>query len=85
MTKRDVVENFDGIVTDQRLTRVAISDFIDHSKDPLDLYRNQYYVLHGSGTSEELGFFVYSKNDFARGMAHGMGLVSFNFRRKRKR
>jgi len=85
MTKRDVVENFDDIVTNQRITRAAISDFIGHSKDPLDLYRNQYYVLHGSGTSGEIGFFVYSKNDFARGMAHGMGLVSFNFQMKRKR
>ncbi len=85
MTKRDIIENFDDIVTDQRLTSMAISDFIEHSKDPLDLYRNQYYVLHGSGTSGEIGFFVYSKKDFARGMAHGLSLVSFNFQMKRKR
>ena len=85
MTKRDVVENFDDIVTDQKLTRAAISDFIEHSKDPLYLYRNQYYVLHGSGTSGEIGFFVYSKKDFARGMAHGLGLISFNFQMKRNR
>ena len=85
MTKRDVIENFDEIVTDQKITRKAISDFIESSKDPLDLFRNQYYVLHGSGTSGEIGFFVYSKNDFARGMAHGMGLVNFNLQIKRKR
>ena len=85
MTKRDVTENFDEIVTDRRITREAISDFIESSKDPLDLFRNQYYALHGSGTSGEIGFFVYSKNDFARGMAHGMGLVSFNLQRRRKR
>jgi len=85
MTKRDVIENFNEIVTDQRITREAISNFIQSSKDPLDLFRNQYYVLHGSGTSGEIGFFVYSQNDFARGMAHGMGLVSFNLQRKRKR
>lgn len=80
MTKRDVVENFDDIVTNQRITRAAISDFIEHSKDPLDLYRNQYYVLHGSGTSGEIGFFVYSKNDFARGMAHGMAWSVLTFK-----
>ena len=85
MTKRDVIKNFDEIVTDKRITREAISDFIKSSKDPLDLFRNQYYVIHGSGTSGEIGFFVYSKNDFPRGMAHGMGLVSFNLQRKRKR
>ena len=85
MTKRDVIENFDEIVTDQMITSEAISDFIEHSKDPLDLFCNKYYVLHGSGTSGEKGFFVYSKNDFARGMAHGLGLVSFNLQRKRMR
>ena len=85
MTKQDVIENFDEIVTDQMITREAISDFIESSKDPLDLFRNRYYVLHTSGTSGEIGFFVYSKNDFARGMAHGMGLVSFSLQRKRKR
>jgi phenylacetate-CoA ligase len=85
MTKRDAIENFDEIVTDQRITKEAISDFVESSKNPLDLFRNQYYVLHGSGTSGEIGFFVYSKNDFARGMAHGMGLVNFNLQRKRKR
>jgi putative adenylate-forming enzyme len=85
MTKQDVIENFDEIVTDQTITKKAISDFIESSKNPLDLFRNQYYVLHGSGTSGEIGFFVYSKNDFARGMAHGIGLVNFNLQIKRKR
>ena len=85
MTKRDVIENFNEIVTDQTITREAISDFIESSKDPLDLFRNQYYVLHGSGTSGEIGYYLYSKDDFARGMAHGMGLVNFNLKIKRKR
>ena len=59
LTKRDVIENFDEIVTDRTITKKAISDFIESSKDPLDLFRNQYYVLHGSGTSGEIGFFVW--------------------------
>lgn len=85
MTKQDVIENFDEIVTDRLITKRAITDFLESSQGPLDLFRNQYYVLHGSGTSGETGIFIYSQKDFARGMAHGIGLVSFNLQSKRKR
>jgi len=73
MTKRDVIENFNEIVTDQRITSEAIADFIEYSKDPLDLFCNKYYVLHGSGTSGEKIFWVYP--DFPNDLVHGKALV----------
>lgn len=85
LTKRDVIDNFDQIVTDRTVTKAKVSRFLDASKSPLDLLDNKYHVLHGSGTSGETSFFVYSKNDFSRGMAHVMDLVPLRLQRERTR
>jgi phenylacetate-coenzyme A ligase PaaK-like adenylate-forming protein len=85
LTKRDVIENFDRIVTDHRITKARISKFLDSSKSPFDLFDNRYHVLHGSGTSGETSFFVYSKKDFSRGIIHVMDLVPLRLQRKRTR
>lgn len=85
LTKRDVIENFDEIMVDRRVTKAKISQFLENSKSPLDLFENKYHVLHGSGTSGETSYFVYSKEDFSRGMAHVMDLVPLRLQRKRIR
>ena len=85
MTKLDVIKHFDRIVTDPRIKKEALLQFIDASKNPLDLYLNRYYVLHSSGTSGEKSLFVYSEKDFGRGIAHGMGLVGISLPPKRRR
>lgn len=85
LTKQDVIENFDDIVTDRRLTKARLSKFLDTSKCPCDLFDNRYHVLHGSGTSGETSFFVYSKKDFSRGLTQIMNLVPIRLQRKRCR
>lgn len=85
LTKQDVIANFDDIVTDHRITKAKISKFLDVSKSPFDLFDNRYHVMHGSGTSGETSFFVYSKKDFSRGLTHIMDLVPLRLQRKRTR
>lgn len=85
LTKRDVIENFDKIVTDPEITKDKVSKFLDSSKSAFDLFRNRYYVINGSGTSGETCFFVYSKKDFFRGMAQSMDLIPLRLQRKRTR
>lgn len=69
LTKRTLMEHFDEIVTAPGITRDRIADFLARSKDPRDLYRGKYVVLHTSGSSGEIGYFVYSPGDWARGYA----------------
>jgi phenylacetate-CoA ligase len=72
LTKSEMMANFDRIVTDRRITRDGITDFLSSSKDPFDLYKKEFYVVHTSGTSGELGLFVYSQADWTRGAAHAL-------------
>lgn len=71
LTKSGMMNNFDNIVTDRRITRDAISDFLTVSKNPSDLFAGKYTVVHTSGTSGEIGYFVYSPTDWSRGMSQG--------------
>lgn len=69
LTKTLLMANFDSLVTDRRITKQRIADFLTGSTDPNDLFLDAYRVLHTSGTSGEVGYFVYSREDWARGMS----------------
>lgn len=68
LTKSILMQNFDGIVTDRRITKTGIAEFLSHSTEPNELLFDEYRVLHTSGTSGEVGYFVYSRPDWYRGM-----------------
>ena len=58
MTKHDLMENFDDIVTDPRLTRVTIEQHLDALVD--DAYvLNEYRAIASGGSSGMRGVFVY--------------------------
>jgi phenylacetate-coenzyme A ligase PaaK-like adenylate-forming protein len=75
LTKRLLRDNFDDIVTDRRLTCAGIMDFLQHSRDPEERYLGEFVVLHTSGSSGEVGYFVFSSPDWMRGIA---GLARVN-------
>jgi phenylacetate-coenzyme A ligase PaaK-like adenylate-forming protein len=60
------MQNFDQIVTAPGVTKAAVADFLTRSKDPNDLFLGKYRVIHTSGSSGEVGYFVYSTLDWAR-------------------
>src|SRR6185437_4053667 len=72
LTKAALMANFDRIVTDRRITKQGIADFLTRSHDPIDRFLGEFRVLHTSGTSGEVGYFVYSSEDWARGTALAM-------------
>jgi phenylacetate-coenzyme A ligase PaaK-like adenylate-forming protein len=78
LTKSILMENFDRIVTDNRITKKAVSDFLTRSKDPAEKFLGEFRVMHTSGTSGEVGYFLYSDADWIRGT---LGAV---FRRRRR-
>ncbi len=67
LTKQTVAENFDRILTDRRLSRARIEDFLTHSHDPNELLDGRYHVLHSSGTSGTVGHVVYSEAAWVAG------------------
>ena len=63
------MRHFDEIVTVPGITKQTIAEFLTRSKDPTERFLRQYRVIHTSGSSGEVGYFVYSPQDWARGVA----------------
>lgn len=83
LTKRTVMDNFDNIVTDRGITKRKAEDFLSQSKDPLERLDGRHYVLHTSGSSGEVGIFIYSPEDMGRAMSWTPRLPGFRFERPR--
>ena len=72
LTKAILMAEFDRIVTDRRITKRAIADFLTRSHDPTERFLKEFRVIHTSGSSGEVGYFVYSPADWARGSAQAL-------------
>jgi phenylacetate-coenzyme A ligase PaaK-like adenylate-forming protein len=66
LTKAILMANFDAIVTDRRVSKQVIAEFLSRSTDPKEQLFNELTVMHTSGTSGEVGYFLYSPADFSR-------------------
>jgi phenylacetate-coenzyme A ligase PaaK-like adenylate-forming protein len=65
--KSELMANFDEIATVPAVRKQPIAEFLSHSHDPTELYLGRFRVIHTSGSSGEVGYFVYSPEDWARG------------------
>jgi phenylacetate-CoA ligase len=83
LTKTGLMEHLDRIVTDPRVTRRAIIAFLERSRNPYDLLEDEFYVVHTSGSSGEVGLFVYSRDDWTRGVAHSLRMQPPRLARRR--
>jgi phenylacetate-CoA ligase len=84
LTKTLLMANFDTIVTDRRVTKAAIAEFLTRSKSPTERFLNQYTVIHTSGSSGEVGYFVYAPADMVRGAGMGRRAQRPTLARKRR-
>src|SRR5271167_3556848 len=66
LTKTILMANFDDIVTDPRITKQVVADFLTRSSDPKELLFDEFTVIHTSGTSGEVGYFLYASSDYSR-------------------
>ena len=71
LTKSLLMQHFDEISTTPGVTKQAIADFLTRSHDPTELFLGKYRVIHTSGSSGEVGYFVYSLKDWIRGSYMG--------------
>jgi phenylacetate-coenzyme A ligase PaaK-like adenylate-forming protein len=58
MTKTDMMDNFDDVVTDRRLTRAAIEDHLSNVGERPTLLAGEYVCLASGGSSGLRGLFV---------------------------
>jgi phenylacetate-coenzyme A ligase PaaK-like adenylate-forming protein len=80
LTKADVIRHFDRLVTDPSITRARVSEFLARSTDPRELMDGRYHVLHTSGTSGTVGYYVYSHEAWIRGASHTMRVSPLRWR-----
>jgi len=71
LTKSLLMQHFDEIATVPGITKQAIADFLTRSHDPTERFLGKYRVIHTSGSSGEVGYFVYSPQDWIRGTYWG--------------
>lgn len=69
LTKAELMANFDRIVTDRRVSKKALERFLGDSSDANERFLDRFQVVHTSGSSGEIGYFVYSLKDWAHAMA----------------
>jgi phenylacetate-coenzyme A ligase PaaK-like adenylate-forming protein len=84
LTKSLLMQNFDEISTAPGVTKQAIADFLTRSHDPRELFLRKYRVIHTSGSSGEVGYFVYSLKDWIRGTYMGRQGPRPRLKRKHK-
>jgi phenylacetate-coenzyme A ligase PaaK-like adenylate-forming protein len=82
LTKSEVIEHFDRIVTDPRITRERIKEFLSRSVDPLELFEGEFHVLHTSGTSGTMAYFVFSPEAWIKGSSQIMRMVPLRLRQR---
>ena len=67
LSKQEVMQNFDRIVTAPNVRRADIEEFLHRNRDVKTLFRDRYMVAHTSGTSGVLGIFVFDAKAWSRG------------------
>ena len=82
LTKSDVIEHFDDLVTDRRITRARIAEFLARSTDPTERFEGRFHVLHTSGTSGTVGYFVFSHEAWIKGASHVVRAAPLRWRRR---
>ncbi|MBW4528441.1 MAG: hypothetical protein KME18_25235 [Phormidium tanganyikae FI6-MK23] len=82
LTKTDLIKNFDDIITDTRVTQKEILAFLSSSKNPGDLFKDRFYVVHTSGSSGEIGYFVYAQHEWFKGLSNLLRFQPSNLKKR---
>lgn len=61
ITKSELLEHFDRLVTVQGVTQDALRAFDETEKPSRTPYLNQYHVVHSSGSTGKPGYFLYDE------------------------
>jgi len=76
INKKIVMENYDDFVCDHSLKRHNLEEFIADNQNRGKNYKKAYQVVHTSGSTGNIGLFVYGPNDWSLLTAMVMTRVS---------
>ena len=62
--KKDIMDNFDEVVTDKNISKKKVINFVDKNPKPTSLMDNNYHIIHSSGTSGEIGYYIYNNKNW---------------------
>jgi len=65
LPKKTLIDNFDRAVTDPRLRKKELEDWFEGHRDPSENFSKDFVVIHGSGTSGDIGIFPYDRGAWA--------------------
>ena len=82
--KQLLMENFNEVITVDDINKKDVINFIDKYQNPTKLLHDKYYVIHSSGTTGEIGYYIYTKNNWELLKAVGASRLfdSFGINRK---
>jgi phenylacetate-CoA ligase len=61
LSKQLLMEHFDAAVTDSRLRKRELEQWIQDNPDPRQNFQKDFIVVHSSGSSGDVGIFVYDR------------------------
>jgi phenylacetate-CoA ligase len=61
LSKQTLMAHFDTAVTDPRLCKQELEQWIQDVRDPRQLYHDDFIVMHSSGSSGDVAIFVYDR------------------------
>lgn len=64
VNKEMVMNNFNDIVTRKNISREKVEKFLEEKPAPTSLLENKYRVIHTSGSTGRLGYFLYNKREW---------------------
>lgn len=79
LDKSTLLKNFDNIVTDKSITKNGIEDYLLQYSENQKLFLNKYIVVNTSGSSGEVGLYVYNKKELAAGIVHSQRVSGLGF------
>lgn len=67
LTKNQLIQDFDRIVTEPTLSQARITEFFEHSRDPSELLDERFHVLRTSGSTGTPGYTAFTPREWIRG------------------
>ena len=78
-----IIDNFNDVVTTKDIRKEEVLEFLEKSKDPNELLKGKYHVVHTSGSSGKIGYFLYDKNEWDELFTYLTKLYKFSFSKKK--
>jgi len=84
INKNIMIDNFDKFFKDDKITKNKVEDFLNNNPNPTSLLYDKYHVIHSSGSTGTVGYYLYSEKewDFIKAISTRM-FSNFTLKRKK--